>query len=646
MPKLSLRFSYIITIAVLAVGPAWVLSTFLIDRFEVIFTTNLEEKLSEHARNIGNQLSLELDLLEIELKQASTDLDLALTVHTGAYGHQAGHGKLSVILQNHSMLSSLLLIDKNHEIIEAVPDTALLLELNSTRHWLSKVKKTNNKIANVTIIESPKLIAQLAHYGTQTARTKWNKIKKETINSNKIILIYVPLYLGRSNSNHVQPSVGGILAMLPMQYMIDQLKFSALPTILLSAKYQGKELYKNTKVAQNELLRTAHSISIPGLESEIKLQFSEEKSSLDIALKPLTDDFANVTLISLAIIMMSALVITRLLLTPFNVLARIATIYAKGNYRPITTMTKFRELHNIINVLAQMASRIQFNQRELELRVEERTAELLKTNLELNDAMEKLKTMQGQIVEAEKMAQLGNLVAGVAHEINTPVGVALTAATMESTNFETLKEKLDNNQIKKSDLELHLSSGSEASQMVIRNLKRAAELIRNFKEVAVDQSSEQRRRFNFAAYLNEIISNLRPELRKFDIKMNIVGDNDVELENYPGAFAQIISNFIMNSLNHGFDVGNSYNIDITFVQRAENIILIYKDTGKGVDEATLDKLFIPFFTTARNKGGTGLGLHIVYNLVHQRLGGTIKVESTLDKGICFELTFPKNAPQE
>ena len=646
-PKLSLKASYIITITILTVGPAWLLSTYLIDRFEQIFITNLEEKLSERAQNVGKKLNLELDLLTIQLTLASTDLDLALAVHTGAYGNIIGRKKFDSILKRHKMLSSLLLVDNDFHIIEALPETALLLELDSAKSWLKQMSQSSNtQASNTIIIKAPELVSQLGFYGVQQARTKWQQSHVKPLINPYLLLFYVPLKLSQNNDPHIiNPTVGGLIAMIPMQFFIDQLKYSALPTTLNSAKYLGNTLFENKYISHNELLKIQQAISIPGLKSPLRVEFSEQRSSLRAALGPLADDFAKVTLLSLAVTLLLSLVITRLLLKPFNLLARIVTIYANGNYQPITAKTRFKELHNIVRVLGYMAARIKHNQQELEQRVVERTAELQNTNQELEEAMTQLKAMQTQIVEAEKMAQLGNLVAGVAHEINTPVGVALTAASMEASNFEQLKEKLDNNQIKKSDLEQHIESGAEASQMVIRNLKRAIELIGNFKEVAVDQSSEQRRVFNLSSYINEIMSSLRAEMRRCNIKLNIYGDHDLELESYPGALAQILSNFVMNSLKHGFQKGFTYSIDIEFSIKDGIISLTYQDSGKGVDSDTLDKLFIPFFTTARGQGGTGLGLHIVYNLVNQTLCGSIQAISAPGKGMRFELNFPQVTPK-
>lgn len=177
--------------------------------------------------------------------------------------------------------------------------------------------------------------------------------------------------------------------------------------------------------------------------------------------------------------------------------------------------------------------------------------------------------------------------------------------------------------------------------MILGNLQRAAALIKNFKQVAVDQSSEEKRVFPLKEYLMDVVSSLTPKLKKRpELTVEIAGDDDVRLNSYPGVFSQIVANLLINSLRHGFEPGQSGNIRLQFAVKHDQLRMIYRDSGKGVDAAVLKKIFDPFYTTRRAEGGSGLGLYIVFNLVTQKLKGTIKCESEPGHGIAFFINIP------
>lgn len=263
----------------------------------------------------------------------------------------------------------------------------------------------------------------------------------------------------------------------------------------------------------------------------------------------------------------------------------------------------------------------------LEKTVDERTRDLQTT-------LEDLKQTQKQLVESEKMAALGALVAGVAHEINTPVGVSVTATSYLEQKTKDILEVLQENKMKKSDLVNYLNTANESTHIISNNLKRASELVRGFKRVAVDQSSEVKREFYLKEYLNEIIISLRPHVKKH--QMVIECPDGLIINSYPGVFSQIFTNLIMNSITHAFEPAQKGTITLTItVPNEQRLLVVYKDNGKGMVPEVRDKVFDPFFTTNRSNGGTGLGMHIVYNLVSQTLGGTIVCKSEPDKGTAF-----------
>ncbi|MEH6651720.1 MAG: ATP-binding protein [Motiliproteus sp.] len=280
---------------------------------------------------------------------------------------------------------------------------------------------------------------------------------------------------------------------------------------------------------------------------------------------------------------------------------------------------------------------------QLESRVLQRTQELQQINSELNRTLIQLQSTQAQLVESEKMAALGNLVAGIAHEINTPLGIGLTTATfLHDRAKQELQDHPAADSVDPSDFR---AIALESSELITTNLQRAAQQINAFKQVSVDQSSEQRRIFDLGDYLKEVLLSMAPLLRRNAPTIDINCPDKLILNSYPGAFYQIFSNLIQNSLIHGFTEQTQRHIWIEIKLQDKEIILTYRDNGIGIDSDILPKIFNPFFTTQRNQGCSGLGLHIVYNLVSQLLQGQLSyLPPTPDQqGAHFQITLPQKA---
>ncbi len=277
--------------------------------------------------------------------------------------------------------------------------------------------------------------------------------------------------------------------------------------------------------------------------------------------------------------------------------------------------------------------------RDLEDRVEQRTLELRKTNGDLQEILGDLKAAQSQLVESEKMASLGQLVAGIAHEINTPVGIGVTAITHLQEQAKHFGELYNSNNMKRADFEKFLSSALEATDIVYKNLDRASHLIRSFKNVAVDQSSEEPRIIDLKGYLKDNIVSLRPKLKQAGHNITLHCDDDVHILSQPGAISQVVTNLIMNSIVHAYDDGERGEIAIVVTRSSGAINITYEDDGKGIPKDLVKRVFDPFFTTKRGSGGSGLGLHIIYNLVTQTLGGSIACDSAIGEGTVFEIKF-------
>ena len=271
----------------------------------------------------------------------------------------------------------------------------------------------------------------------------------------------------------------------------------------------------------------------------------------------------------------------------------------------------------------------------LEQRVKERTADL-------ETSIENLTNTQEQLIQTEKMASLGRLVAGVAHEINTPIGIAITASSYLQDTTKNFSQLYDNNKISKQLLARHIDTTIDSTKLIRSNLKRAADLIQGFKEVAVDQTSDEVREFDLKHYLDEILASLHPKIKQSQCQVELTCPASLSIKTSPGAIAQIITNLVINAITHAFEDNLNGLITINVESKEEHIHLTFKDSGCGMTPENSTNIFEPFFTTKRGKGGSGLGMHIVYNLVNQSLQGSIECTSTLGKGTSFYIRFPCN----
>lgn len=297
-----------------------------------------------------------------------------------------------------------------------------------------------------------------------------------------------------------------------------------------------------------------------------------------------------------------------------------------------------------ITQLKEVSKELNELNKNLEQEVERRTIELKVTNEELADSNEELQMTifnleetQRQLVISEKMASLGGLVAGVAHEINTPVGIGITGITHFIELNKRITTLYKNEEMSEEEFEHFIDNSLEIANSINTNLLRTAQLVKSFKQISVDQTSEEKREFYLKEYIEEILLSMVNTTRKEDINISIDCDKSIKIYSCPGSFSQIITNLILNSIMHGF--ANKKGGDITIKVTLDNkkLKIIYTDNGKGIKEENLGKIFDPFFTTNRSNGGTGLGLNIIYNMVTSTLKGSITCKSSVDKGVEFTI---------
>ena len=276
----------------------------------------------------------------------------------------------------------------------------------------------------------------------------------------------------------------------------------------------------------------------------------------------------------------------------------------------------------------------------LENRLSARTDALKESNQELLSTLEKLHEFQGQLVETEKMASLGDMVAGIAHEVNTPIGLGVTASSLLSDKLNEIKVAFEDKTLKSSQLKKFLTDGVENVSIIFRNLERAAKLISSFKKVAVDQSNAESSTFNVHDLLEEILLTLSAKLVSSNVTVSLICPEELNIRSKSGPINQILINLILNSIYHAFEEVGHGKITINVMNLSDQLHINYSDDGQGIDNAMKAKIFDPFTTTKRGSGGSGLGMHLVYNLVTQALDGHIVLDNEPEHGVSFDITFP------
>lgn len=303
-------------------------------------------------------------------------------------------------------------------------------------------------------------------------------------------------------------------------------------------------------------------------------------------------------------------------------------------------------LRSMAHTLTQREAALKRSNEELEKRVMDRTRHLQAANAELETTLNQLETTQAELVQAGKMAALGSMVAGVAHELNTPMGNARLTATTLVSRAQQLRQVVQSGQVSRADLIQRAQAFEEGAELIDRSLERASEIVQAFKQVAVDQASNRRRSFLLQELLHENQLLLSPRLNQANITVTTTPADKLTLNSYPGDLGQVITNLIENAMVHGYAGLPSGVIEVGIATpRAGWVSISVRDYGRGIPKASLGKVFDPFFTTRLGQGGSGLGLSIVYTMVTRTLGGSIRVQSELGQGTCFTVDLPLQAPE-
>ena len=332
---------------------------------------------------------------------------------------------------------------------------------------------------------------------------------------------------------------------------------------------------------------------------------------------------------------------------PFDVESRVSLVDVWDDYRALIVIALGSVI--AIAVLAVKSTLLSRRFRDLnetlETRIFERTAELAHRNADLAKTLDQLNLTRDELVESAKLAALGSMVAGIAHELNTPIGNGLTVATTLEGRTSDFKKEMAAG-LKRSTLDAYVADAAFASDILVRSLDKAATLVSSFKQVAVDQTSSQRRKFMLHDTLSEVLMTMGPGLKRTGCQVLLTEPpDDFQLDSYPGPLGQVITNLITNSVLHGYEGREPGEIRIVVARADDDHASIeVSDDGAGVPDGNLSRIFEPFFTTRLGKGGSGLGLSIARNIVVGTLGGKLSLKSTQDRGATFTVWIPKIAP--
>ena len=380
------------------------------------------------------------------------------------------------------------------------------------------------------------------------------------------------------------------------------------------------------------------SSAIDGLSVKMRQREQKAQETFDQTLADISRKVLSVAVLFLGIIITAGVLIALSIRLPLqHIMAAMHAITSGDLNRRVKgtgASDEVGEMARAVDVFRENA--IAKRKTEDELRASKEKAE---------NALHELNAAQQNLIDAERLAALGGLVAGVAHEVNNPIGISLTVASSFARRTEAFEDELrSGNGLRRSQLDEFVKTSRDAAQQLVGNLHRAGELIQSFKQVAVDRSHAERRTFSLSEATDQIIASLRPALKKASIALSVEVPENLVVEGYPGSYGQILTNLFLNAVNHAFPDGRSGTITISAKPRgADDVEIIFSDDGAGMTPDVQRQAFDPFFTTRRNEGGTGLGLHIVYNLVTQQLGGRMMLDSRPGQGTTFRIIMPRAA---
>ena len=405
---------------------------------------------------------------------------------------------------------------------------------------------------------------------------------------------------------------------------------------LLADQFASRMTLMRNDIDGNQALMIS---AIDRLSAQMRQRENSAQTRFDRTLADIYHKVAIISIVFLSAIVIGGIVVAQSIRAPLRRLMTAMGAIVSGHYERQIQDTKATD------EIGDMARAVEvFRENAIAKR---RAEDDLRTSKEhAEDALEELRETQKSLIDAEKLAALGGLVAGVAHEVNNPVGISLTVASSLTRHCDVFAQELKDGPLRRSRLDEFVERSRDAARQLVANLQRAGELIQSFKQVAVDRSHADRRQFDLREATDQIIASLRPVVRKSRVTIATDVPEGIVMDSYPGSYGQVLTNLFLNAVAHAFPEDRAGNVFVEARAMGENEVrIMVADDGIGMSDEVRRRAFDAFFTTRRSEGGTGLGLHIVYNLVTQTLGGRLALESKPGRGSTFRITIPRSAPQ-
>ncbi|WP_221074198.1 sensor histidine kinase [Agarivorans aestuarii] len=625
----QLRTTLALSILLGALLPSILIGSFLLKQISEQDQQAVTQTLYLKANNIAQNIQYQVRQLLLDLQSLAQVNDVVLTPTSAIFGFHSNQ-LISEVLQQNSWASAIYIVDLEGQIIEGAPLQAEILDLQvhyAAIQRLNQQVKAGSKEALIEVYQDSEF-AQLV-------------TGIDDIDSDSGLLFMQPLL--QKNLNAIQDSqqVGALVVFVPMQSIWREAASRISQQGSLELFHSQRLLFKGSKgEPPKRRFYIDVDLDLSQMAEPLSLSLSAQSRSLWGLLVERQSNVVIVLLVVFVLVAVIAIAMTRRIIEPLEHLSRLVSNYSKGRYDTKVPSLAYDEFNQVGGLLKSMAAKVISDQEQLEQRVAERTQELEQANHTLQHTLAKLNDTQLELVEKEKMAALGGLVAGMAHELNTPLGVGITAASQLISNYQSIGQQLKDGSLARSELESMLDQGIEGGKLLESSLQRSAALVNTFKALAGSDIDSSLQRLNLKTWLEQQLQMFLQPFTDLHIQLSVSGSNPSMLVNQR-ALELVLSCLIDNSIQHGFASHGYPHVKVDIESNQEMVEINYQDNGSGVSNEDINLIFNPFYTTGRSSGNVGLGLNQVYNLVHQHLLGSVETFNAEPQGLGFTIRLPR-----
>jgi len=625
----KLRTVLALSILLGALLPSILIGGFLLKQISEQDQQAVNQTLRLHANNIAQDIRYQFRQILLDLQSLAQVNDIIFTPTSAMFGFHANQ-LMTEVLQQNSWASAIYIVDTQGQVIEGVPLMAEILDMSPHQEAIARLNQRVEAGFEDALIE----VYQDANF------SQLNEQPSDSV-SDYGLLFMQPLLKKNLNALESSQQVGALLVFVPMQSLWATFSPNLSQQGALALFHSEQQLFKgvNGKEAQRRLTIDV-DLKVNSMSGPLLVSLSAPSRSLWSLLVERQFNVVIMVVLIIVFVVVIALVLTRRIIDPIEGLSRVVENYSQGRYNSKVPHLAYEEFNQVGGLLKSMATRVTHDQEQLEQRVAERTQELEYANQTLQQTLAKLNDTQLQLVEKEKMAALGGLVSGMAHELNTPIGVGITAASQLSNNYQQIEQKVQQGNLARADLEQMLSQGLAGAQLLESSLQRSAALVNSFKSLAGSDIDTRVQQVNLKTWIEPQIQMLLQPYSEQHVQLSVSGHNP-SLRFNQRALELVLFCLVENSVQHGFHQHLYPHIHVEIEAQPEQVLIRYQDNGSGVAEEHIGMIFNPFYTTGRSSGNVGLGLNQVYNLVNQHLLGSVESFQVEPQGLGFTICLPR-----